>query len=86
MLRVKNHLKYRLFDYESTPTIDGYQLGDVLYKDYDGESTPEIGVVIQTFDDGDVRTDMWGMSSDSEVRPATIQDIEKIRPSILEDL
>ncbi len=81
MIKVKNHLEFRLFDYESEPSPK-YQLGDVLYKEYDGEQ-PEIGVVLQTFSDGDVRTDMWGMCSESEVRYATIEDIEKFRPDLL---
>lgn len=83
MYRV-NHNNYRLFDYENEPSTS-YQLGDVLYKDYEND-LPEIGVVIQTFNDGDVRTDMWGMCSPSEVRPATLDDIKMFRPKLMEQI
>jgi hypothetical protein len=92
MLRVKDHTKFCYFDYESEPS-SGYQLGDVLFKSYEWENNitgekqePEIGVVIQTFDDGDFRTEMWGMGCESEVRPATLLDIKKYRPKLFEDL
>lgn len=85
MLRVKDHNKYRLFDYENEVSYT-YQLGDVLYKKYEGDQSPEIGVVIQTFSDGDFRTDMWGMSSESEVRVATLTDVKNHRPDLLGDL
>lgn len=83
MISVKDHNKFRLFDYESMPS-DTFTLGNVLLKE-DEEST-EIGVVIQTFDDGDCRTDMWGNCSPSEVRAATIKDIENLRPELLQDI
>jgi hypothetical protein len=86
MLKVKDHNKFRCFDYENE-TSPTYQLGDVLLKNYTGENQePEIGVVIQTFDDGDFRTDMWGMSYVSEVRPATLLDLKKYRPKLIDDL
>lgn len=91
MLKVKNHNKFRYFDYENEINPNKYQLGDVLYKSYkdlyeDTEMQDEIGVVIQTFEDGDVRTDMWGMCSESEVRYATIDEIETLRPQLIEEL
>jgi hypothetical protein len=91
MLRVKDHNKFRRFDYESEPNPFKYQLGHVLTKDYsklyeDSEQGIEIGVVIQTFNDGDVRTDMWGMCSESEVRPASVLEIKKYRPNLMDDL
>ena len=85
MLRVKDHNKYRLFDYENEPS-NTYQLGDVLLKKYDDESSTEIGVVIQTFSDGDFRTDTWGMSSYSEVLRAKLSDVKEFRPDLLSDL
>lgn len=90
-ISVTDHKRFVCFDYESE-TSPGYQLGDVLYKEYsehfDSEENqePEIGVVIQTFSDGDVRTDMWGMSCDSEVSPATVEQIKKYRPNLMEYL
>ena len=84
MYRV-NHNNFRYFDYENefSPI---YQLGDVILKDYKGLQKPEIGVVIQTFSDGDVRTDMWGMCSPSEVRTATLDEIKKYRIELMKDL
>jgi hypothetical protein len=87
MLKVKDHNKYRLFDYENEPS-NTYQLGDVLLKKNEDEDSdrPEIGVVIQTFSDGDFRTDMWGMSSYSEVLRAKLSDVKEFRPDLLSDL
>ena len=93
MLNVKDHKKFCYFDYESEVNPHKYQLGNIIYKSYDWENRvtgekqpPEIGVVIQTFDDGDVRTDMWGLCSESEVRPATLLDLKKHRPKLIDDL
>ena len=89
-ISVTDHKRFACFEYESE-TSPGYQLGDVLTKDYsklyeDSEQGIEVGVVIQTFEDGDVRTDMWGVSSDSEVTPATLTEIKKYRPKLMEFL
>jgi hypothetical protein len=84
MEKVTNYKNFCCFDYESEPSPK-FQLGDVLFKNYTGEE-PEIGVVIQTFGDGDFRTDMWGMSYESEVRPATILEIKKYRPKLMDSL
>ncbi len=85
MLKVKDHNKYRMFDYENEPCMT-YQLGDVLLKNHEDSDRPEIGVVIQTFSDGDFRTDMWGMSSYSEVLRAKLSDVKEYRPDLLLDL
>lgn len=83
MFKVRDHNEFRMFDYENEP-CDTFQLGYVLVKEYDDERCPiEIGVVIQTFSDGDVRTDMWGMCSPSEVRHSTLKEIKKYRPKLL---
>jgi hypothetical protein len=90
-ISVSDHKRFACFEYESE-TSPGYQLGDILYKEYPEEDNPEdtmepeIGVVIQTFEDGDVRTDMWGMSCDDEVSQATLAQIKKYRPSLMEYL
>jgi hypothetical protein len=90
-ISVSDHKRFACFEYESE-TSPGYQLGDVLYKEYPEEKNPEdtmepeIGVVIQTFEDGDVRTDMWGMSCDDEVSQATLAQIKKYRPNLMEYL
>ena len=90
MIQVTDYKNFCYFDYENEISPK-YQLGDVLTKDYsklyeDSEQGIEIGVVIQTFSDGDFRTDMWGMSSESEVRPATFKEVEVLRPFLLKDL
>jgi hypothetical protein len=93
-MRVVDHNKFRKFDYENEVNPFKYQLGDILYKDYSdvyvdtGEETiePQIGVVIQTFDDGDVRTDMWGMCSESEVSMATLEQIDLYRPNLIQEI
>lgn len=86
-MRVTDHNKFRKFDYENEVNPNRYQLGDILYKEYTGENQePEIGVVIQTFDDGDVRTDMWGMCSESEVSLATLEQIDLYRPTLIQDI
>ena len=90
MLKVTDHKNFCYFDYENEVSPK-YQLGDILTKDYsklykDSEQGIEIGVVIQTFSDGDFRTDMWGMSSESEVSPSTILEIKKYRSKLMEHL
>jgi hypothetical protein len=87
-LKVYDHNKFRLFDYENEKS-DGYQLGHIVTKvseyEEDGETktSTEIGVVIQTFSDGDFRTDMFGMASPSEVTPSTLEEIEVYRNDLL---
>jgi hypothetical protein len=84
-ISVSDHTRFACFEYESE-TSPGYQLGDILHKEYGEDQEPEIGVVIQTFEDGDFRTDMWGMSCEDEVTPATLSQIKKYRPSLMEYL
>lgn len=86
MFKVSNHKDFCCFEYENEVNPGKYQLGDVVYKNYNGLQKPEIGVVIQTFNGGDFRTDMWGMSYESEVRPATLLEIQKYRPKLMENL
>jgi hypothetical protein len=81
MLQVFNYKDFALFDYESEP-CPTFQLGNVLFRHLDSDS-PEIGVVLQTFSDGDVRTDMWGMCSPSEISAATIGQVQTYRNDLL---
>lgn len=85
IMRVKDHNQFRHFDYENEINPHKYQLGDILTKEYTN-NTIEVGVVIQTFDDGDVRTDMWGMCSESEVSLSTLEEIDLYRPKLLTEL
>jgi hypothetical protein len=84
-MRVIDHNKFRLFDYENEVNPNKYQLGDILYKEHT-DVFSNIGVVIQTFSDGDVRTDMWGMCSESEVSMATSEQIDEYRPNLLQQI
>lgn len=92
-MRVVDHNKFRMFEYENEVNPNKYQLGDILYKEYTDENNytgenqePEIGVVLQTFEDGDVRTDMWGMCSESEVSMATLEQIDLYRPNLIQEI
>jgi len=92
-MKVLNHKEFCHFDYESEVNPNKYHLGDILYKEYTDENNytgenqkPEIGVVIQTFDDGDVRTDMWGMCSESEVSLATLEQVDLYRPNLIQQI
>lgn len=87
MLYVKDHKTFAKFDYESQPT-DVISLGAIVkYQDeHNADTKNDIGVVIQTFEDGEFRTDMNGMTHISQVVPATIKDIEKYRPNLLSEL
>lgn len=94
MLKVKDHSKFALLDYISEPSTMA-QLGEVYYKhtaedtEMDQKEMHEIGVVIQTFEDGwgEFRTDMWGNGCLSEgIVPATLEQVKMYRPELLEDL
>jgi hypothetical protein len=92
-MRVVDHKEFCYFDYESEVNPNKYQLGDILYKEYTEENEftgenqgSEIGVVIQTFSDGDVRTDMWGMCSESEVSLATLEQVDLYRPNLIQEI
>jgi hypothetical protein len=84
-MKVKDHMKFRLFDYESDMTNKNFQLGDVVTKlEMDNEG--EIGVVIQLHPDGDIRTDMFGNSGSDQVRLSTFQEILDKRSELLIEL
>lgn len=84
-MKVKDHLKFCRFDYESDMTNKNFQLGDVV-TGIDGDNIGEIGVVIQLHPDGDIRTDMFGNSGSEQVRLSTFQDILDNRSDLLIDL
>ena len=91
-MKVKDHNKYRLFDYENDLTNKDFQLGEIVIKVTNANKTKidtngnPIGVVIQLHDDGDCRTDMFGNCSSSEVRLATIDEIKEYRENLINDL
>jgi hypothetical protein len=84
-MKVKDHMKFRLFDYESDMTNKNFQLGNVV-TGIDGDNIGQIGVVIQLHPDGDIRTDMFGNSGSEQVRLSTFQEILDKRSELLIDL
>jgi hypothetical protein len=83
-MRVKDHLKFCKFDYESYLTNPNFKLGDIVTKRTPDET--EIGVVIQLHDDGDVRTDMFGNASPTELTLSTIPEIKQYRSKLLSEI
>lgn len=81
-MKVADHNKYRLFDYENDLTNPNFELGEILIHNIRNEGNP-IGVVIQVHSDGDCRTDMFGNCSLSEVRLATEEEVLKFRKELL---
>lgn len=81
-MKVKDHNKYRLFDYNNDLTNKNFELGQVLFN----KKEKAVGVVIQLHSDGDCRTDQYGNTSTSESRLATIEEIQKYKPQIISDL
>jgi hypothetical protein len=85
-MRVRDHNKFRLFDYNNHSN-DNFELGQIVIniKRWGDDGNP-IGVVIQTHDDGDCRTDMFGNCSTEEVRLATIEEIKEFREELLDHI
>lgn len=81
-MKVKDHKKYCCFDYVSTTEETKYELGDIVIKEYEDDK-PEIGVVIQLHDRGELRTDMFGNCCNSEIRLATLDEIKQYRSDLL---
>jgi hypothetical protein len=79
-MKVQNHKRYGSEGYEQQPN-NQVELGDILYRYVDGYH--EIGVVIQTFQNGDFRTHMWGV--DSHANLATYDQIKKYSPELFDD-
>lgn len=82
-MQVLNHKDFCHFKYEGPEANENFKLGQVVFKESElqNEGNP-IGVVIQVFEDGDCRTDMYGNVSSNEVRQATLEDVEEYRPDI----
>lgn len=84
-MKVKDHNKFKLFEYEnSNGSI--FELGEiVILREIEDNNNP-IGVVIQTHEDGDYRTDKFGNCSLSEVRIATLSEIKQYRKELVNDI
>ena len=76
---------FTMYDYISEPC--NYSLWQVVFKEkeVEFEGNP-IGVVIQTWGDGELRADMYGVVSHNEIRPATYSQIAQYRPDLLQKL
>jgi len=89
-MKVKDHLKFRRFDYISTANLTPYSLGDIVIKDPNPdpeyEEKPEIGVVIQIHNWYELRTDMFGNASISEIRLATMSEVILYRKDLIMDI
>lgn len=92
-MKVKDHNKYRIFEYENDLTNQNFKLGEVVIRIggrlencINQDNGNPVGVVIQLHDDGDCRTDMFGNCSPSEVRLATLEEIKEYRKNIIIDL
>lgn len=81
-MKVKNHKNFAFTDYNQYPTNEHkFGLGDIII----GVDSNEIGVIIQLHSDGDYRNDMFGNCSNTEIRLAKKEEIEKFRPNLLID-
>jgi len=93
METVKKHTDFACFEY--TNQTENW-LGEVVINTYEASNkmhfgdllndyqTPEIGVIIQTHEYGEFRTDMWGNDSfyNTDVRYATLEEINAYRPEL----
>jgi len=77
---------FTMYDYISEP-CNTYKLWQVVFKEkeVEFEGNP-IGVVIQTWGDGELRADMYGVVCHSEIRPATYAEIAQYHPDLLQKL
>lgn len=82
-MKVKNHLVLCCFQYLSSLNPTKFVLGDVVTI-IDDE--PQVGVVIQIHDDGDVRTDMFGNYHVNGLRLSTLDEVKEHYPKILSEL
>jgi len=87
--------KYACFEYVDGQGSDGeiknnpFQRGDVVIKPFYGdgiEPCNEIGVVLQVHDSSEVRTDMFGNESITQLRMATSLEIVNFRPKLAIDM
>lgn len=80
-MRLENYVSYGMCLYDNhISKNDTFKLGDVVINNDD-----EIGVIIQVHSPLEFRTDMFGNTSDEEVRLATDTEIAAYRPNILQE-
>lgn len=87
-LKVKDISKFTNFKYPAymnhgveieKPQGATYEVGDVIRVKKVGER-PEVAVVLGCIGNGEVRTELDGMVSEENIRPATIQDFDLFSP------
>lgn len=81
-MKVKDTYKYLYYtskqeDIDESP----FNIGDVVIN-----SENEIGVILAIYDRGEVRTDMFGVACETEIRLATIQEIVAYQDDLLPEL
>ena len=81
-MKVKDTYKYLYYtskqeDIDASP----FNIGDVVIN-----SENEIGVILAIYDRGEVRTDMFGVACETEIRLATIQEIIAYQDDLLPEL
>lgn len=79
-MKIFNSKDYALFEYEQNPSkYDDFSLGDVVINEEN-----EVGIIIQAHGNNEYRTDMFGNCCSSEIKFATLMDIEQYRPKIFQ--
>jgi hypothetical protein len=72
-MKVKNHKEFAMTDYNQYDGKTTYNLGDIVTKK--SPDGTEIGVVIQLHDEHELRVDMFGNASNSEITLSTYDEI-----------
>lgn len=87
-MNIPNYEDYACMNYENNISgHDDFQLGDVVIREIDelGDTTNEIGVIIQVHSPDEFRTDMFGNTYTDDIRLATQFEIDTYRPNILSE-
>ena len=77
---VSDSTKFACFDYAKTDLNPTYKIGQIVAKET--EDDIEVGVILNTYTHGDIRTDQFGVECDTNLRPATLEEINTHRPNI----
>ena len=83
-MKVRTLENIALFDYNST-TSTLFELNDVVFRKGDAEldEEDEIGVIIQVHGEHEYRTEMFGNCCSSQIKLATYEEIEKLKPALI---
>ena len=77
-IKVTDSKVFAAFDYESDKGVNSYKLGSIVV-DEEGA----IGVVIQLHGFGELRVDSNGNQDEDKIRPATLSEIQTLRPRLI---